>query len=131
MARTPSAMKRQRQSLRRRERNRARQTAARSAVRRARELIAAGKQEEAAAAMPQIASILDRAASKGALHPNNAARRKSRLMRQVNAQPTTVADEAAAPKRRTRSTTRTRAGATKRKAPARKTASRSPRTKKS
>ena len=28
---------------------------------------------------------LDKAASKGALHPNNAARRKSRLMRQLSA----------------------------------------------
>ncbi|HAH00405.1 MAG TPA: 30S ribosomal protein S20, partial [Ktedonobacter sp.] len=30
-------------------------------------------------------SELDRAAKKGVIHPNNAARRKSRLMKQLNA----------------------------------------------
>jgi len=30
-------------------------------------------------------SVLDRAAQKGVLHPNNAARRKSRLMQKLNA----------------------------------------------
>ncbi len=80
-----SAIKRHRQSVRRRERNRARRTAARGAVRRARELIASGNQEEAQAAVREAASVLDRAARKGVIHPNNAARRKSRLMRMASA----------------------------------------------
>jgi len=40
--------------------------------------------EEAQATAHQAISTLDRAAVKGILHPNNAARRKSRLMRQLN-----------------------------------------------
>jgi hypothetical protein len=53
-------------------------------VRRARELIAAGAQEEAQAAVRAAASILDRAGRKRVVHPNNAARRTSRLMRQLS-----------------------------------------------
>ncbi len=94
-------------------------------MRRARELIAAGSQEEeAAAAVREAASALDRAAGKGVLHANNAGRRKSRLMRQLNA-----VQEAAPPKRRTRATAKTRA--TSAKASTRKTSTRSTRTKKS
>jgi small subunit ribosomal protein S20 len=84
LAHPKSAIKRHRQSLRRGERNQARRTAARSAVRKARELITDGPRDEAAAAVNSAASILDRAANKGTLHPNNASRRKSRLMRQLN-----------------------------------------------
>lgn len=85
MAHSASAIKRHRQSLRRRERNKTRITAARSSVREARELIAAGSPEEAAEAVRSASSILDRTARRGVLHPNNAARRKSRLARQLNA----------------------------------------------
>jgi small subunit ribosomal protein S20 len=131
VAHPPSASKRHRQSLRRRERNRARRTVARSAVRRARELIAAGAQDDAQAAVREASSILDRAGRKGIVHANNAARRKSRLMRQLNALQEARAEEAAPPKRRTRTTAKPRASAAKTKAPARKPASRSARTKKS
>lgn len=85
MARPRSPQKRHRQSLRRRERNRARRTATRTAVRRAREALAAGRLEEAEAAVRVAASVLDRTARKGTMHPNTAARSKSRLMRQLNA----------------------------------------------
>lgn len=105
MANIRSAIKRHRQSLRRRERNQARRTAARSAVRKAREAIAAGS-SDAAEAVRAAASILDRVANKGTLHPNNASRRKSRLMRQLNSAGEPKA-ESAAPKRRT--ATRSRA----------------------
>ncbi|MEX1253913.1 MAG: 30S ribosomal protein S20 [Dehalococcoidia bacterium] len=84
MAHTLSALKRHRQSLRRGARNRARITAARTAVRQARESIAGGNREEAEAAINKAASVLDRAAQKGTLHPNNASRRKSRLMRMLH-----------------------------------------------
>ena len=76
-------MKRHRQSLRRQERNRARRTAARTAVRQARELIVAGNEDEAQAAVRRAGAVLDRAAHKGVLHANNAARRKSRLAHQL------------------------------------------------
>jgi small subunit ribosomal protein S20 len=85
VAHSLSASKRHRQSLRRRERNRARRSAARTTVREARELIAAGNQEEASAAVQRAVSILDRTARKGVVHANNAARRKSRLVRRFNA----------------------------------------------
>lgn len=122
MAHSLSAIKRQRQSLRRRERNRVRQGAARTAVRQARELIGAGSQEEAQEAIRTASSALDRAARKGSLHPNNAARRKSRLVRQLNASQATPADEAAPAKERSRSGTR---GSTKAKAAGRSSRSRS------
>jgi small subunit ribosomal protein S20 len=102
LAHPKSAIKRHRQSLRRGERNQARRTAARSAVRKARELITEGSRDEAAVAVNSAASILDRAANKGTLHPNNAARRKSRLMRQLNrAQTSTSPASDDAPRRRT------------------------------
>lgn len=84
MAHSLSAIKRHRQSLRRRERNQGRITEARSAVRRAREAIAAGSADDAREAVRAAASVLDRAARKRILHANNASRRKARIMRQLN-----------------------------------------------
>jgi small subunit ribosomal protein S20 len=43
-------------------------------------MMAEGKKKEATEAVHQAASELDRAAAKGVIHKNNAARRKSRLM---------------------------------------------------
>jgi len=43
-----------------------------------------GRIEEAREAVRQAASVLDKAAEKGIIHKNNAARRKARLMRQLN-----------------------------------------------
>ena len=97
MAQSLSVLKRHRQSLRRGARNRARITAARSAVRQARETISGGNREEAEAAINRAASVLDRAAQKGTLHPNNASRRKSRLMRMLHRAEAPVAE---APKKR-------------------------------
>jgi len=50
----------------------------------ARQLIEEGRLEEAREAVRAAASALDKAAEKGIIHKNNAARRKSRLMRQLN-----------------------------------------------
>ena len=85
MAHTPSAIKRIRQAERRRVRNQARRSATRSSVRRAREALAKGTPDEAAAAVRDAGAKLDRAARKGTIHANNAGRTKSRLMRQLNA----------------------------------------------
>ncbi len=60
-------------------------SAARTFVKKARKLIEAGDLEAAARAVGDAISILDRAAAKGAIHKNNAARRKSRLMKRFNA----------------------------------------------
>jgi small subunit ribosomal protein S20 len=43
-----------------------------------------GRVEEAREAVRQAVSALDKAAGKGIIHKNNAARRKARLMRQLN-----------------------------------------------
>ncbi len=85
MANTKSALKAMRQSERRRVRNRMIRTRTRTFVKRARAAVvaepAAPSTEET---LRQAISALDRAVSKGVLHRNSAARRKSRLMRQLN-----------------------------------------------
>ena len=58
---------------------------ARTVVRRARRLVEEGDVEAAEAAVRGASAVLDKAAQKGALHKGNASRRKSRLVRQLNA----------------------------------------------
>ncbi|NOX61929.1 MAG: 30S ribosomal protein S20 [Chloroflexi bacterium] len=84
MATHKSAIKRHRQSLKRRERNRKVRGGVRKAIKRTRMLVAAGEIEAAQEQLRIAISRLDRAAKKGVIHPNNAARRKSRLTRLVN-----------------------------------------------
>jgi small subunit ribosomal protein S20 len=84
LANKKSAIKRLRSADRRRLRNRVYRGGARTIVRNARQLIEAGREEEAREAVRRAASALDKAAEKGIIHKNNAARRKSRLMRQLN-----------------------------------------------
>ena len=85
MAHTRSALKRLRQNERRRLRNRLYRTTARTYVKRARQLIEEGRLDEAQQMVQKAVSALDRAAQKGIIHKNNAARRKSRLMKALNA----------------------------------------------
>jgi small subunit ribosomal protein S20 len=77
-------MKRMRQAERKRERNQRFRSAVRTYIKKTRRLIAEGKLEEAQKVAQKAVSTLDRAAAKGILHHNNVARRKSRLMRQLN-----------------------------------------------
>lgn len=84
MANSKSAEKRARVAERRRVRNRVYRSASRTMVRRAEELIEAAEREAASGAVLKAQAMLDRAASKGVIHPNNAARRKSRLMAKYN-----------------------------------------------
>lgn len=84
LATTASAKKRIRSSARRRERNRVFRSRARTFIKKTDRLIAEGELEEAAQAARQAASALDKAAVKGVIHKNNAARRKARLMRRLN-----------------------------------------------
>lgn len=79
MANTKTALKRWRQSLKRRDRNRSRRSAARTAVRRLREAVAAGDQAQVAAALSNAYSALDVAAKNGAIHTGKADRTKRRL----------------------------------------------------
>ena len=80
MANTASALKRIRSNNRKRIRNKINRSSTRTAVRAARE----ATPEEAKAATMAAISALDRAAQKGVIHRNNAARRKGRLMKKLN-----------------------------------------------
>ncbi|MCJ7736958.1 MAG: 30S ribosomal protein S20 [Anaerolineae bacterium] len=84
MANTKSAIKRLRSAERRRLRNRNFRGGARTAVKKARTLIEAGNLDEAREAVLVATSALDKAAKKGIIHKNNAARRKSRLAQALN-----------------------------------------------
>jgi len=79
-----SAEKAAKRDSRNAERNRPVRTSTRSAVTKARKLILEGDFDAAQAAVKAAAQELDVAAKKGVIHPNNAARRKSRLMKQLN-----------------------------------------------
>lgn len=80
-----SSEKSMRQSERRRLRNRPIISATRTYVRRANAAIIAADIERAGSAVGNAISALDKAATKGVIHRNNAARRKSRLMKKYNA----------------------------------------------
>ena len=82
MANIKSAIKRIRSSERRRVRNRIVRSSTRTLVKKARTAINSGNPGEEA--IQNALTALDRAASKGIIHKNNAARRKSRLMKQYN-----------------------------------------------
>ena len=84
MANIKSAIKRLRSAERRRLHNRVYRGQARTAIKKARLLMDEGHLEEAREAVRVAVAALDKAAKKGIIHKNNAARRKSRLMRQLN-----------------------------------------------
>src|SRR2546430_8533654 len=84
MANTASAKKETRASVGRTLRNRSVRSAVKTGVGKARRVITEGAEGARESALAAI-SGLDRAAEKGILHPNNAARRKSRLMKRLNA----------------------------------------------
>ena len=73
-----------RNSEKRQLKNRAIRSRAKTFITRGEKLIFTGEVESAQTAVAESISALDRAAEKGILHPNNAARRKSRLMKKLN-----------------------------------------------
>ncbi|MFN8637175.1 MAG: 30S ribosomal protein S20 [Chloroflexota bacterium] len=83
MANTRSAEKMIRAAERRRVRNRAIKSAVKTFIRKAERGIVAASDDSNTLVVEAI-SKLDKAASKGILHPRNAARRKSRLMKKLN-----------------------------------------------
>src|SRR5262245_29390236 len=85
MANTRSALKRMRQSEKRRVRNAAVRSSVRSAVRSTRTALAAASVQDARAGLARAIRLLDKAVTKGVVHKNAAARKKSRLSRQLNA----------------------------------------------
>lgn len=80
MANTKSATKRARQNEKRRTANRVYRSSAGTHVKKARRLIEAGDLDQADVQVASAISALDKAAQKGIIHKNNAARRKSRLV---------------------------------------------------
>jgi small subunit ribosomal protein S20 len=87
---TKSAAKALRVQERRRMRNKAVRSATRTYVKKAQAAIVGGESNPIADPIRQAISALDRAARKGVIHPNNAARKKSRLMKRLNQQAATA-----------------------------------------
>jgi small subunit ribosomal protein S20 len=84
LANTRSAKKRIRQNEKRRLRNREILSRTRTHVKHARKVVESGDYTTSQEAVKKAISELDRAASKGVIHKNNAARRKSRLIAHLN-----------------------------------------------
>ncbi|MCZ7414177.1 MULTISPECIES: 30S ribosomal protein S20 [unclassified Streptomyces] len=85
MANIKSQIKRIKTNEKARQRNKAVKSELKTAVRRVREAVAAGEADKAAAAVAVAGRKLDKAVSKGVLHKNNAANKKSALAQQVSA----------------------------------------------
>jgi small subunit ribosomal protein S20 len=85
MARNPSAMKYHRQSERTRLANRAKKSMIRTFSKKAVAAAEAGDLEGAAKYQKVAQSLIDKAAKGSTLHKNNAARKKARLARRLNA----------------------------------------------
>ena len=85
MANHKSAIKRHKQSEKRRLRNAAVKTAIKSQVKKVRSALDSGDAGEADNQLKRAVTLLDRAVTKGVLHRNNASRRISRLTTAVNA----------------------------------------------
>lgn len=91
MPNTQGAKKRLRQNIVRRSRNRSVKSKLKAAIRKFREAVAAGELETAQQLRLSTGRLLDKAASKGVIHANKAARLKSRMSRHAkNAQQPTA-----------------------------------------
>jgi small subunit ribosomal protein S20 len=84
VANHPSALKRHRQSEKRRLRNRTVRTRLRHLVREVRTAVSTRDPDAAAKTLAHAVRALDKAVTKGVLHRNNAARRAARLARAVS-----------------------------------------------
>ena len=84
MANIKSQIKRNRQNIKRRARNRVVRGNFRSALSKARLAIESGDLDQATAAAFAATKALDKAAAKGVIHKNKAARTKSRLMQHLH-----------------------------------------------
>jgi len=83
-------------SQRKQARNKPIRSAVKTYITKAEKHIPSGEIDPAREAVTTAISALDKAAAKGVIHPNNAARRKSRLMKKLNqsqAQPPTAEEE--------------------------------------
>ena len=83
MANIKSQMKRIRTNEKAHERNKAVKSELKTVIRSAREAVVAGDKDKAAAALTVATKKLDKAVSKGVIHKNQAANRKSAIAKQV------------------------------------------------
>lgn len=83
MANTASAQQRARNSARKAVFNRIHRSRARTFIKNTKNLIAEKNLDGAKEEIVKAISALDKAAGKGVIHKNNAARRKSRLVKQL------------------------------------------------
>lgn len=79
-----SAKKRMRQNIKRRARNFPVRSELKSLFKKELDHIKNGRLEEAVKLLPKVYSVVDMACKKNIIHPNNAARKKSRLARTLN-----------------------------------------------
>jgi small subunit ribosomal protein S20 len=84
LAGSKSAQKQARVAQRRQQRNKSVRSQVKTNITKAEKLIFSGELETAREAVVVAAASLDKAAEKGIIHSNNAARRKSRLMKKLN-----------------------------------------------
>ena len=85
MANKPSARKRARQNIIRRNRNRSAQSRVRSQIKKFTQILEGEPNpEQVRDELSRSFSLVDKARQKGILHPNTAARRKSTLARMAN-----------------------------------------------
>ena len=84
MANIKSQIKRVKTNEKRRQRNKSVRSSVRTAVRRFREAVEAGDAEKATELQRAASKALDKAASKGVIHKNQAANRKSAMAKRVN-----------------------------------------------
>jgi len=84
LANIKSQIKRNKQNQKRRMRNRVYRGTARTYVRKAEAAIKVGDSQASQEEVLKAIKALDKAASKGVIHKNNAARRKSRLVKKLN-----------------------------------------------
>jgi small subunit ribosomal protein S20 len=85
VANIKSQLKRIKTNEKARLRNKSVKSSLKTAVRRFREAADAGDREQAQVALQQASRQLDKAASKGVIHPNQAANKKSAMAQRANA----------------------------------------------
>lgn len=84
MANIKSQIKRIKTNLKATERNKAYKSELKTHIRRANDAVAAGDKEKAVAALALASKKLDKAVSKGVIHKNQAANRKSAIAKKVS-----------------------------------------------
>ena len=91
MAHSKSTQKAIRVAARKQMRNKSVRSAVKTYITKAERLITTKELDSAKEAVAQAIVSLDKAAQKGVIHPNNAARHKSRLIKKLNQVPKTRA----------------------------------------